>query len=169
MNTSLIIQNLEQNQSVFESLFSGLSKETYMWKPRAEKWCLLEIVCHLHDEEREDFRARVKHVLETPDELFPPFDPIGLVKTHNYIEQNYGETVGKFLFERTHSLDWLKSLQTPKWENATPHPRLGPMSAWLLLNNWLAHDYLHLRQITRLKYQLLQTQSGQDLSYAGGW
>ncbi len=169
MNLANIIESLASNQQVFEHLLSGLERETYLWKPGADKWCLLEIVCHLYDEEREDFRARVKHVLETPEKSFPPFDPIGMVNTRRYIEQDYSEMVGKFLSERTLSLDWLKSLPAPKWENATTHHRIGPMSAWLLLNSWLAHDYLHFRQITRLKYQFLQTQSREDLSYAGVW
>jgi hypothetical protein len=169
MNLANIIEALESNQQVFEHLLSGLERETYLWKPSTEKWCLLEIVCHLHDEEREDFRARVKHVLETPEKSFHPFDPIGMVSTRCYIEQNYQEMVTKFLVERVFSVDWLKSLPSPKWENATTHPRIGPMSAWLLLNNWLAHDYLHFRQVTRLKYQFLQAQSGEDLSYAGVW
>ncbi len=169
MNLSIITTALERNGKVFESLLSGIDKETYMWKPSADKWCLLEIVCHLYDEEREDFRARVKHVLETPEKSFPPFDPISMVKTRNYIKQNYHEMVTNFLSERTFSVDWLGSLTAPKWENASTNPRLGPMSGWLLLNNWLAHDYLHFRQITRLKYQFLQSQSGEDLSYAGVW
>lgn len=29
--------------------------------PAPEKWCLLEIVFHLYDEEREEFRARVNY------------------------------------------------------------------------------------------------------------
>ncbi len=139
MNQTAIINALARNRQVFKHLLSDLPKETYMWKPSADKWCLLEIVCHLYDEEREDFRARVKHVLETPEKSFPPFDPIGMVKTRNYIKQNYHEMVVNFLSERTLSVDWL------------------------------AHDYLHIRQITRLKYQFLQSQSGEDLSYAGAW
>jgi hypothetical protein len=169
MNLPYITTALGQNKAVFENLLSGIDEQTYLWKPSANKWCLLEIVCHLYDEEREDFRARVKHVLETPEKSFPPFDPIGMVKTGNYIEQNYHEMVTNFLSERTLSVDWLGSLSAPAWENTTIHPRIGPMSADLLLNNWLAHDYLHFRQITRLKYQFLQMQSGQDLSYAGLW
>ena len=169
MNLANILESLASNRQVFEHLLSGLSKETCMWKPGSDKWCLLEIVCHLYDEEREDFRARVKHVLETPEKSFPPFDPIGMVSTRSYIEQNYQEMVTKFLVERAFSVDWLKSLQAPRWDNATTHMRIGPMSGRLLLNNWLAHDYLHFRQITRLKYQFLQSQSGEDLSYAGVW
>jgi hypothetical protein len=33
----------------------------------------------------------------------------------------------------------------------------------------MAHDLLHIRQITKLKYDYLKYLSGQGLSYAGDW
>jgi hypothetical protein len=43
------------------------------------------------------------------------------------------------------------------------------MSAGMLLANWLAHDYLHFRQITKLKYDYIKYRTGEDLAYAGTW
>ena len=43
------------------------------------------------------------------------------------------------------------------------------MTARLFLVNWLAHDELHLRQLIRYDYLSLQSDSGEDLSYAGTW
>ena len=54
-----IIQQLENNQKVFQNLLTNKTKDLYLWRPKPEKWCLLEIVCHLLDEEKDDFRARV--------------------------------------------------------------------------------------------------------------
>jgi hypothetical protein len=39
----------------------------------------------------------------------------------------------------------------------------------MIFANWLAHDYLHIRQILRLKYEYLKSISEEDLSYAGEW
>ncbi|MES2430979.1 MAG: DinB family protein [Bacteroidota bacterium] len=91
MNYTKIINNLSENENVFKELLLGLTEEIYLWKPDPEKWCLLEIVCHLYDEEREDFRARTKHTLETPTASLPPIDPQGWVKKRTYIQQNYNE------------------------------------------------------------------------------
>ena len=74
-----------------------------------------------------------------------------------------------FLQERTSSIKWLESLSSPQWDNAYEHPTIGPMSGAMILSNWLAHDYLHIRQITRLKYTYLKALSGQNLGYAGEW
>ena|SRR5579871_3144853 len=169
MNHKEIIARLEANATVFEALLTGLSPEQFLFKPAEDKWCILEVACHLFDEEWEDFRARLKHVLETPDKKLPPIDPTGWVKERNYILQNYDDKVVDFLNEREESVKWLKSLSSPKWKNAYVHPTFGPLSAEMFLANWAAHDYLHFRQITSLKYFHLMETSGQNLNYAGVW
>ena len=169
MNYPSIINQLEQNKTLFYQLFHGVSTEAYHWKPTPEKWCMLEVICHLYDEEREDFRVRLKSTLETPSQPLPMFDPVAWVKERNYIGQDYDAKVAHFIVERGRSIQWLRSLQHPKWDNAFQHPTLGPLSAHHFLCNWLAHDYLHIRQVTKLKYGYLQMQSGEDLSYAGNW
>jgi hypothetical protein len=150
-------------------LFNSLSKEEYLWKPQPEKWCLLEIACHLYDEERDDFRARLKHTLETPQEKLPSNDPVGWVTFRKYIEKDFHVTVNNFIEERKLSIDWLNSLQNPNWKNAYHHHKFGEMSAGMFLANWLAHDYLHIRQILNLQYQYLKLNSGERMDYAGEW
>jgi hypothetical protein len=71
MNQDFIIKKSEANSETFKSLFTSLSKEEYLWKPQPEKWCLLEIACHLYSEERYDFRARLKNALGIPKEKTP--------------------------------------------------------------------------------------------------
>lgn len=164
-----IIKELLKNREVFKTLLIGLSSEEYLWKQNVKKWCLLEIICHLYDEEREDFRARTKSVLETPTKTLNPIDPVGWVVQRNYIKMDYDIVLTGFLKERRHSVVWLKSLEAPKWDNGYIHPKLGLMTANLFLSNWLAHDYLHIRQITKLKFDYLKKISGEKLNYAGEW
>jgi len=164
-----IVNGLSQNRSVFKELLFGLTEEIYLWKPSPDKWCLLEIVCHLYDEEREDFRTRTNHVLETPKEPLPAIDPQAWVKARNYIQQNYSDKLNDFLTEREQSVMCLQSLSNPKWDNAYEHSKFGKMTAKMFLSNWLAHDYLHIRQIIKLKYDYLKQLTSEDLNYAGNW
>ena len=169
MDHKYITGKLNENQSTFKSLLTVDSAEEYLWKAVPQKWCLLEIVCHLYDEEQFDFRARTKHILENIQTDLPPIDPVGWVKSKNYIEQNYEEMLGKFLDERKKSVEWLNSLTDPNWKNEYKHQTFGIMSAEFFLTNWLAHDYLHFRQITALKYNYLKFISGIEPLYAGEW
>lgn len=164
-----IIKELERNRGVFYHLLSNKSPEEYLWRPAPDKWNLLEITCHLYDEEREDFRARLQHVLETPTSPMPPINPVTWVVERDYAGQDFDTMVSKFLEERENSLAWLSSLVSAPWENVYQHPTLGPLTAKKFLSNWLAHDYLHVRQINRYNYGYLQQQVMEDLSYAGEW
>ncbi len=169
MNEVKIIAELSHNIKVFKSLLDDLPQEIFLWKQNPEKWCLLEIVCHLYDEEREDFRARVRNILDNPEMPLNSIDPVGWVTERNYIQRNYEEVLIKFLQERKLSIDWLNGLINPKWDNIHNHPKFGELSAKMILANWLAHDYLHFRQIIKLKYDYLHAVSGENLSYAGDW
>jgi hypothetical protein len=169
MDHNKIMTELQRNCAVFGQLLENVDEPEIKWSQEPEKWCLLEIVCHLHDEEIEDFRTRVKCVLEDPEKPPPSFDPLTWVEERNYKGQNYNEVLRKFLTERENSVKWLRSLKDPNWKNTYQHPKLGPMSAELFLTNWLAHDFLHIRQIIRLKYDYLKSMTGINLGYAGNW
>ena len=169
MDAGKTISELGRNKRIFGDLLENITPEVYSWKQTQEKWNLLEIVCHLLDEEREDFGARVKSTLEDPKQSLSPIDPQGWVVSRKYIERDYNETLNTFLDERTKSVKRLEELKSPNWENEHVHPTLGPMTAGKFLTNWLAHDYLHIRQIIKLKYDYLAASVGEDLSYAGNW
>jgi len=167
MNHQKLIQELKNNDNVFQTLLAELDSNQILWKPTPEKWCLLEVVCHLHDEEIEDFRTRTKQVIENPGLELKPIDPGGWVLQRNYIGQNYQDVLSSFLNEREESINWLLSLTNPNWRNFIIHHEVGRMTAEMFLSNWLAHDYLHMRQIIKLKYDYLASLSSGALNYAG--
>lgn len=164
-----VIQTLANNLDIFKAQLLNKSEEEYTFKPSSDKWSSLEVLCHLVDEEKEDFRIRVKYVLEDPVQPLPKFNPVDWVQSRNYAGQNYDDKVEEFLSERIKSIKWLESLQDPQWDNTYHNPKLGSMSAGLFLANWLAHDYIHIRQLNRLAYEFHRHQSNVDLNYAGNW
>jgi hypothetical protein len=169
MDGDFIAKELNRNIDVFKNLLTDLPEAFYLWKQKPGKWCLLEIICHLYDEEREDFRDRVMHILENPELPMNPINPQGWVLERNYIRQDYCKMLVMFLNEREYSVEWLINLDSQNLDNIHKHPELGDMSAKMVLANWLAHDYLHIRQIIRLKYDYINYITGENLSYAGDW
>ena len=164
-----ITAGLKQNKGVFKALFKDITEPQQQWRPSADSWCLLEVLCHMLDEERLDFRFRAEFILKTPGKVPPPFDPANWVIDHDYMNQDYDRVLDDFLMEREHSISWLDSLKDPNWNLSFEHPKLGNMTAGYFLTNWLAHDYLHIRQINRMKYEYYRQQSGMNLNYAGNW
>lgn len=169
MEPETIIQKLSYNQSVFVHLLGNKSTEEFTFKSDGNSWCLLEVACHLLDEEVEDFRARVHHILTTPNLGLEPIAPHNWPIERNYLEKDFENTVDTFISERQKSVDWLSSLKNPNWLQTVDHPKVGPRSAKKFLVNWLAHDYHHIRQINRINYSYLQFLSEDDLTYAGEW
>lgn len=75
MNVDYFIERLAGNVQVFEALLRNVDSQQAAWKPAAGKWSMLEVVNHLYDEEREDFRRRLELTLAAPERDWPPIDP----------------------------------------------------------------------------------------------
>ncbi len=166
---AVCITQLEQQAQAVRAMVAGISAEQARWKPDAESWSILEVVNHLADEEREDFRTRVKHVLEQAEGLPPPIDPTGWVTARQYNQRDLEPSLAQFLQEREQSLAWLRGLNMPEWERAVEAP-FGRISAGDLLMAWLAHDLLHLRQLVELHYAYHKLQAAPySVDYAGSW
>lgn len=169
MDIKYAAQQLEKNKNIIYSYLNGSSKEEYLWKQSVDKWNLLTIICHLYDEEREDFRTRFKNCIETPDQRPPQFDPTAWITDRKYAEQNFDEKLALFLLERDKSVSYLKSLRDVDMTQGYDYKNYGIANGNFFLANWLAHDYLHIKQITRLKYDYIKHVSGQKIDYAGKW
>ncbi len=169
MERLALTDQLACHGDVFRSLLSGLSPAEFRWKPSPEKWCALEVICHLHDEEREDFRARLMLVLGSPEVPWPKIDPAAWVRERKYVEQDFNTVLDQFLKARSRPVAWLRELRDPPWRNAYMHPKVGPVSCELLLTNWVAHDLHHIRQLVNLRYAYLAANTKVPLDYAGTW
>lgn len=151
MNMEEICSRMEANGGAIGSLFDGLAVGQLGWRPAPEKWSLLEVLCHLHDEEVDDFRTRVDSTLHHPEVPWPAIDPQGWVRDRRHAEWDPETTMKSFRKRRLDSLHWLRSLDAPDWTAVHEHPQLGALSAGDLLLSWVTHDHLHIRQIVNLQ------------------
>lgn len=168
MTLELLIQSLEDNMSIFNSLFNKVDKQSIHWAAEG-KWSPLIIACHLVDEEVEDFRLRFKMTLEDNTQDWPPFDQVAWVIERKYKDQNFALKVSSWQTERMASLSWLKTLKAIDWSRTYKHPNHGDFSLSRIAANWIAHDYLHIKQLTRAHYDYLIYTQKFDMNYAGTW
>jgi hypothetical protein len=161
---------LRANADVIEAQVAGVGDEQARWKPDPAQWSILEVVCHLADEEVEDFRTRLDLTLHRPGEAWPSIDPEGWAIERRYNEKELAESLERFLTRRAETLVWLGGLTAPDWERAYQHPRFGPIRAGDLLISWVAHDHIHIRQLNRLHREfLVASLPGNSPRYAGRW
>lgn len=151
------------------ALAEGISDDQARWRPDPDSWSILEVVNHLLDEEREDFRVLLDLALHRPDEQRPRIDPGAWVTERGYNERDLGESLRGFLAAREESLVWLKDLSSPDWDAVYRAP-WGPIRAGDVFAAWVAHDLLHMRQLVELHwaYTMRQLQP-YKVDYAGEW
>jgi len=170
MQIDALLQRMQHFPAALQYLLGGLSPQDSRWRPAPDAWSIVEIVCHLADEEHEDFRTRVRLTLEDPTADWPALDPQSAVTTRNYQDRDLGESLGRLADARRESCHWLRSLLTPAWDRKHEHPDLGPLRAGDLMLSWAAHDALHLRQLAQRLFQLAQRNvPGYSTTYAGKW
>ncbi len=169
MEPAILIDELENGLTVITGLLTGISQVAAQGKPDLQTRSILEVVCHLYDEEREDFRVRLDLMLNHPNDPWPPIRPEAWVTERAYNERDLGITVKRFTEERQNSVAWLRKLGAPDWDTPYTSP-FGVMRPGDMLASWVAHDNLHMRQLVELRrWRIEQISAPYDLKYAGDW
>jgi len=164
-----IIHQLTVNAEGICALAGTISDEQATWKPTPETWCMKDVMEHFYNEERIDFRMHLQEMLSDPPQAW------GSAQHEGYISvESFKEAIERFLRERESSMLWLKDLNTIDGDIKTS-AKFGPdetitLSTGDVLYSWVAHDFLHIRQINELLYAWCEKQaSPHSLQYAGGW
>ncbi|MGD8473008.1 MAG: DinB family protein [Anaerolineae bacterium] len=169
MDMQQLLSQMLDNAERVRTLAQGVSDQQARWRPRPDSWSILEVINHLLDEERNDFRVRLDYTLHRPGEPWPPIDPGGWVAERGYNQQDLDTSLAQFLSERKTSIAWLRALSQPDWEAAYEAP-WGPIRAGDLLASWVAHDLLHMRQLVELQWAYATGElAPYRPDYAGEW
>ena len=169
MEYKVLYQELVNSTEMIRALLKDIEQEQSRVKPDAKSWSILEVVCHLYDVEREDFREHLDFILHRQNEEYHAIDPQSWITERKYNEQDLSEMQAKFFAERSQSLEWLKTLSEVDWET-TYTSEYGSVSAGEMFSCWVAHDNLHIRQLTELRRKHIENiTSPYDLQYAGDW
>lgn len=169
MKFDTLYQELTHSTEMIRVLLTGISQDEAKAKPSKATWSILEVTCHLYDEEREDFREHLDFILHRQHEEWHSIAPQAWVKLRKYNEQDFGKMKAKFFRERTKSLEWLKSLKNADW-NVAYKSKFGTVRAGDLFASWVAHDNLHIRQLVELKRWYIERLSKPyKVRYAGDW
>src|SRR5262245_64274367 len=115
MDHRTLYQELVNSTEMIRALIKDINQEQAQVKPDAESWSILEVICHLYDEEREDFREHLDFILHRQNEEWHPISPFAWVKLRKYNEQKFKTMQRKFFTEREKSLAWLKTIRNSDW------------------------------------------------------
>jgi len=97
-------------------------------------------------------------MLEDSSLAWPGIDPESWAVDRNYNAQDPKTIWSAFEKERRRSVVLLRNIGTPDLGLQHAHPQLGSLGLGDLLCSWLAHDQLHIAQLTRIRIQLLRVE-----------
>lgn len=169
MEFKTLYQELVHSTEMIRALLAGVSQEEAQVKPSKSSWSILEVTCHLYDEEHEDFREHLDFILHRQREEWHPIATLAWVKLRKYNEQDFKTMKGKFFRERKKSLGWLRGLEKADW-NIKFSTKWRIMRAGDMFASWVAHDNLHIRQLIELRRARIQRIAKPfHIQYAGEW
>ena len=169
MEFNTLYEELQNSTEMIRALLVGITQEDAQFRPNPESWSMLEVICHLHDLEREDFREHLDFILHRQNEEYHQIDPQAWIAERKYNEQRFVEVQQKFFAERRKSLEWLKEISNSDWD-LTYDSKYGSASAGEMLACWIAHDNLHLRQFVELRRARIEKiTKPYPIEYAGEW
>lgn len=151
-----------------ECFVAGIGDDEAAYRPDPEAWSVLDVLGHLVNEESADFRARMRATLKDPEGPWPRLDPHAAVAAARRDVRSARSLVERFREERAVSLAWLATLDTPDLGRA--HVAEGRrLRAGDLLAAWVAHDLVHLRQLTAVRLAWWARRAAPyELAYAEG-
>jgi hypothetical protein len=151
------------------AVIERVSDEQVRWKPPPDSWSILEVICHLRDEQREDFRVFLDFTRHRPGEPRPRIAPQKWVTERKHKEQELGLALQESLTARLSSLDWHQGLTSPDGEVTYEAP-WGKTRAGDIFAARAAHDILHLRPLVRLHWAYTMARvEPYKVDYAGDW
>jgi hypothetical protein len=149
-DTSALVREARHELARFPALLdgmvAGLSPARWRARPAPDEWSAVEIVCHLRDEEAEDFGARVRVILGG-SAFFTPVDPEGWATARRYHAADPGEALAAFHRHRAESLAMLADTTAERLASSGESPSGLRLTGLDLLSAWVAHDGLHLHQL----------------------
>jgi hypothetical protein len=169
MDEVYLKRQLALNRDRVAALARGISEDLACWKPDQESWSILEVICHLADEEEFDFPVRLQMILDKSEKDWPEIDPGGWVTERKYSEADLFKTLNRYMGLRNEALAWLDTIENPDWDIVYESP-FGEISAGDMFVSWVTHDLMHLRQLIELqRFYLVEQAKPYHLDYAGDW
>lgn len=138
--------DLARLPATLRALLDGLDVALWRERPLAAEWSPLEIVCHLRDEEVEDFGARVRVVVAGGDR-FAPIDPERWAADRRYRDAEPTAALAALCERRAATVEFLATVPPDRLHATVTQPGTGTLSGLDLLVAWVTHDRLHLAQL----------------------
>jgi hypothetical protein len=155
------IEILKRTPTVLETLLSGLSDDWMHGNEGPDTWSPFQVVGHLIVNEETNFFLRAKVILSNPEPMLLP--RISMTShLERFADVSLEQQLILFKELRAQNVASLSSLSISDEDlNRTAmHPEVGTVQLYNVLSAWVAHDLIHLGQITRVMAKQYKNEIG---------
>ena len=167
-NLERTVSLLTRTPAVLNALLRDLPESWTLTNEGENTWSAFDVVGHLVNGERTDWKPRVNMILESGEaRTFTPFDRWG------HAREVQGKSLAQLLDEfarlRSQNVSELRALNLQPEDLARRgrHPALELVTLSELLSTWVAHDLTHLHQISRIMAHQYRDAVGPWSAYLG--
>lgn len=153
-----LIDILRVNGDRWRQLAAGLDRGLLARAPAPGEWSALQCLSHAADTEAQVFATRIRAIKDGRPEL-PSYDP-DTQATPVTSSSDPAAIAERLVALRRDSLALLATIAEEDLDRGSRHMELGPVTLRELLNEWAAHDLMHVVQAERAVMQPFIPASG---------
>ena len=149
-----LVDALRATPTVLDVLLHGYTQEqAQAVRDGDENWSVVELVCHLRDNE-ECVLERMRLMRDETDPFIAAYDQEQWARERHYAADNLREALAAFVRLRTSHIAELAALTLAEWERTGQHQERGRITISDQTLRIVCHDAIHAAQLAR---QLGQT------------
>jgi DinB family protein len=130
-------------------LIAGVPDAQLHRRPAPQKWCVLEIIAHLAEDELAT-SWRYRQMIEQPGVTLMGFNQDLWAQLGDYAAWNPRDALEMFRLLREANLGLLSRLTPEQWNCSGIHSERGPITVRSLARHMAAHDINHILQIEHI-------------------
>lgn len=137
---------------IVEAELGGLGDDLATWRPGPGEWCANEVVGHLVEADARGYAGRIRRILAAPAGVEPDelgWDQPTVAADRGDCAKPAAALVDELAASRRDAVELVLSLQSADMERAAGHQVVGRVTVRELLDEWCAHDRVHLQQLLK--------------------
>ncbi len=142
-----LLQALKITPAALESLTRPLLSAARKFRPQSNAWSITEIICHLHDVDRDINLPRLQQILSGTNPFLPGIQSDDWATQRNYQSQNDAAAFNHFCDARSQLTAQLDQLTPAELQLPARHAIFGPTNLQELVGFMVQHDRTHIQQI----------------------
>lgn len=141
-----VLAIMQSTPAVLQTISASLTDEEWRIELSREDWAMNEIVCHLHDTDREIHQLQLNLMLAREDAFIPRPDTAVWASERDYLHVQGVTALREFTSARMQTIELLKNADDAVWSRRARHAIFGPTDFLEVCSFMADHDRMHVQQ-----------------------